>query len=114
MSIKDLDRFENFIDAEFRTIKIINPTNILLEFAVQDKARGFDWITLKLEFFGVSDAKLLDDSKLSFIDMSDGATLLFKDGLVAFAIGKYSNFNSIKDSIFYIIADNFKTYESNF
>ncbi len=81
-----LDRFINFEEAEFRNIKIINPTTITLTFATQDKNRGYDWISVKLEFSGVSDASLIDNNKLSFVDMSDGISLKNNGTFFAFKI----------------------------
>ena len=70
-----LDRFVNFEEAEFRNIEITDPTTITLTFATQDKNRAYDWISVKLEFSAVSDVSLIDNNKLSFIDMSAGITL---------------------------------------
>ncbi|MCW8837127.1 MAG: hypothetical protein OQK11_00350 [Thiovulaceae bacterium] len=67
-----LERFEHFRDGEFRNIEINSPTNITLTFATQDASRGYDWISVKLEFDGISDASLLDNSNLTHVDMSDG------------------------------------------
>jgi len=64
-----LDRFVSFEEAEFRNIEILNPTTIVLTFAIQDKNRAYDWITIKLEFSGVSEASLIDNNKLSFVNM---------------------------------------------
>ncbi len=70
-----LERFESFKDAEFRSIYINSPFNITLTFAVQDAGRDFDWITIKLEFEGVSNASLIEESKLEYVDMSDGINI---------------------------------------
>ena len=48
----DLERFEHFKDAEFRSVAVISATQIKLIFAVQDKARAYDWITMSLIFMG--------------------------------------------------------------
>jgi len=109
----DLERFEHFKDAEFRSVAVISATQIKLIFAVQDKARAYDWITMEFNFYGVSNAKLIEDSKLDFIDMSDGITIL-KDNLFLFAIGEYNNSMYANDSIFYIKADDIKYKEGQF
>lgn len=109
----DLERFEYFKDAEFRSVEIVSPTQIKLTFAVQDKARAYDWITMEFSFSGVSDAKLIENSKLNFIDMQDGITIL-KDKVFAFTIGEYNSITNMKDSIFYIIADNIKQTQGQF
>ncbi len=115
---KDLDfflkRFNNFIDAELRHVEIVSPTTISITIATQDSARAFDWITIKLEFSGVSDAKLLDTNKLSFVDMSDGTTLLYEDTVFAFGISKCSNLSGIKTSTCFIIGSDLKYQEGSF
>ena len=113
MSI-DLKRFDNFKNADLRSLEIISPTHIKLTVAVQDNARAFDWITLTLDFFGVSDAKLLEQKKLKFIDMSEGVTLLNTDQQFAFAIGACYNIQAVKNSIFYIIFKDLKYTEGQF
>ena len=108
-----LKRFNNFVNAEFRSIEIISATSMKIIFATQDEARAFDWLTIELEFTEIFDAKLLDDSKLSFIDMDSGITLLQEDNKVGFCIGKY-NMNTLKDSICYILSSNVKYTEGQF
>lgn len=81
-----LDRFVSFEEAQFRNIEIINPTTIALTFATQDKNRSYDWITLKLEFSSVSDASLVDNDKLSFVDMRNGISLEHNGTSFAFRI----------------------------
>ena len=113
MSI-DLERFCNFKDAQFRSLEILSPTEIQLTFAVQDTARDFDWITLELQFTGVIDARLLEESKLQFIDMSDGATLLHVNNEFAFGIGACYNIQAVKNSTLYIISKELKYKEGQF
>jgi len=110
----DLERFCNFKDAQFRSLEILSPTEIQLTFAVQDTARDFDWITLELQFTGVIDARLLEESKLQFIDMSDGATLLHVNNEFAFGIGACYNIQAVKNSTLYIISKELKYKEGQF
>jgi len=109
-----MQRFDNFKDGEFRSLEVISPLSMKLIFAVQDAAKEFDWITLELEFEGVSDAKLLDASKLHLIDMSDGVNIINEEKRYAFGIGDYKNITNIKDSISYIIASSVKYKENSF
>ena len=108
-----LERFQNFEDAEFRSLDVINATTIKATFALQDRAREFNWITIELEFNGISDAKLIDNNKLPFVDMSDGITLVTGSNRFGFSIGKYT-FSSINDALCYIVFDTLKYQESNF
>jgi hypothetical protein len=110
----DLTRFDNFKDAELRSLEVVSPTNIKLTVAVQDSARAFDWITLELDFIGVSDARVIEENKLPYIDMSDGVSLLHVKGEFAFGIGACYNVQAIKNSTFYIISQDLKYKEGQF
>ena len=107
-------RFGNFVDAEIRTIEVVSPTTMRVAIACQDSARGFDWLTITLECSDILDARLLDDSKLSLIDMSDGASIIFEDDNFAFGIGDYHNLSGIKNAISYIISSSLKYEEGPF
>ena len=109
-----LKRFDNFKDGEFRTIKVISPTTMLVTFAAQDSARAFDWITVDLEFSGVSDARLLEQTKLSLVDMSEGISIINNNNRFAFAIGECYNISTIKSSTCYIESDTLKYEEGQF
>ena len=115
MSINiDLQRFNHFKDAEFRTLEVLSPSEIKLVFAVQDEARAFDWITITFLFKGVSDARLLDGNRTSHVDMSDGINLIKEENLFAFGIGECYNIDAIKNSSCYIIASDMKYEEGPF
>jgi hypothetical protein len=109
-----LKRFGNFIDAEFRSIEILTPTTLKITLAAQDSARGFDWITLELEFSGVSNARLLESSKLLHADLSEGITLLFAENSFVFALGAYNSFSATANSACYIKASSLKYAEGSF
>ena len=109
-----LTRFDNFSDGELRSIEIISSTIIKITLAGQDSARGFDWVTICFEFSGVSDAKLLNDSKLSLIDMTSGITIIYEDNNFIFGIGEYKSLQNIKNSICFIISSTLKYEEGIF
>ena len=115
---KDIDdflkRFDNFIDSELRSIDIVSPTTVKITLAAQDSARGFDWITVELEFGNILDAKLIENSKLPYIDMSEGITIISYEKQFAFGVGNYNNFSNITDSTCYIKADSLKYLEGLF
>ena len=107
-------RFDNFKDGEIRSINIVSPTTMLVTLAGQDSARAFDWITVNLEFNGISDARLIEDSKLSLIDMNDGISIINDDGKFAFGIGECYNTSTIKNSTCYIESKTLKYEEGQF
>jgi hypothetical protein len=108
-----LKRFQNFEDAEFRSLEVIDATTIRATFALQDGARAFDWITVTLEFSSVSDAKLLSDSQLPLVDMSDGISLTQESQEIYFSLGNY-RVSTTKESIFYIVSKSLKYQEGLF
>jgi hypothetical protein len=107
-------RFANFVDAEIRSFKIISPSVIQAIIACQDSSRGYDWLTLNIEFSTITDAKIIEDAKLSLIDMSDGLSIIFQENSFAFALGKYNNISGIKNALCYIISSNIKYEEQSF
>lgn len=109
-----LERFDNFKDSQFRSIEVISPTTISITLAGQDKARAYDWITLTLQFDGVSDARLHESSKLPLLDMSDGVSILNLSDTLAFGIGECYNISSLKNSSCFIEAKNIKYEEGSF
>ena len=114
-SLKEfLARFESFVGSEIKSISIKSPTAIEIRISVQDSGRGFDWIDVNLECLNVSDAKLLDESKLSFLDMQEGISIFFDDKKFVFSYGKYDSIESAKDSPLYIICDSIKFEELPF
>ena len=109
-----LERFNNFKDAEFRSLEIITPQNVSLTFALQDGARAHDWITLTLSFYEVSDAKLLTNNQLKLLDMSDGVCIMSESTHLAFGLGECYNSSSLKNATLYLIAKSIKYEEGTF
>lgn len=109
-----LERFSHFKDAELRSLEIILPTVIRVTLAAQDSARAYDWITVTFEFSGVSDAKLLEENQLSYVDMSDGISLIYEENKFAFAVSECYNIPSVKNSSLYLVGDSLKYEEGQF
>ena len=95
-----LKRFGNFVDAEFRDVKVISPTLIEVIIAAQDEARGFDWLTIHFEFSNVSNASLIDNNKLLHVDMEDGIDISYENNNFIFKSNN-STFQIISSSIKY-------------
>ncbi len=118
LHVSEIDTFDKRFDrcsgGELRSLKLINPTTMVLRLSVQDAGRGFDWIDLELEVSGVNDARLIDESKLSFIDMSEGISILFEDLNVIVCVGDYSSFEAAHDAPLFIRGSALKYQENNF
>ena len=99
-----IERFGNFIDGELRSFEVLSPSSMKLTLAGQDSARGFDWISMELEFHDVTDASLGGANSLHLIDMSEGVSLTYTQ-----------NFEfKINTSSFYIQSKTIKYQEGNF
>jgi len=109
-----LERFDNFKDAELRSLEILSATQMQLTLAIQDRARDFDWITLSLLFSGVTDAKLPQEKQLQFVNTDEGISIFYDNAAFAFAIGACYNISTVKNSIFYILCENIKYKEGLF
>lgn len=109
-----IQRFDSFRDAELRQVEVIDPFEIQVVIAAQDKAREYDWITVTLQFTGVMAANLVEENQLQYIDMQDGLSLLYEDSKFAFGIGACYNISSIETSSLYILSQSVKFEEGQF
>ncbi len=108
------NRFESFIDSEIKELNVIDPTSFKLTLNAQDKVKDFDWTGLEFNFNGVSDAHLVDSSKLNFVDTTDGITILQEDSKLIFGVGSYKNKSSIKNSQLFFECASLKYEEISF
>ena len=109
-----LQRFDNFRGGEIRSIEIISATIITITLVGQDSARAFDWVSVTLEFSSVIDAKVIENSKLSFIDMQSGISIINTGTLFAFAIDECSTISNIKSSACFVVCSDLKYKEGAF
>jgi len=109
-----LARIDNAIDGEIQSITINSPVNMTIELSVQDTNRGNDWINIAFEIDGVCDARLVDESKLMFVDMGKGITIVFEDGNCGLAVGEYITLEALKDATLYLIGTSLKYEERPF
>ena len=109
-----LTRIDNAIDSEVISVTMNNPQNFTLELSVQDKNRGYDWINIAFELDHVVDAHLIDESKLSMLDTSDGITILFEDNVCGVGVGSYKSLEALKSAPLYLLASTIKYEERPF
>ena len=109
-----LTRIDNAIDGELYAVTMNSPLNFTIELSVQDKNRGYDWINIAFEVDGVSDARLIEDEKLSLVDMSEGLSIVFEDDTFAIGIGKYNSVESIRSAALYLVGSTIKYEERPF
>ncbi len=109
-----LNRIDNAVDGELYAVTMNSAENFTIELSVQDANRGHDWINIAFEIDGVSDARLLDDSKISMVDMSEGISIVFEDGSCAVGIGQYNSIEAMKSAALYLIGTTLKYEERPF
>lgn len=108
------DRILHGEGAILRSISLGGPTSATLSLSVQDKQRGFDWIDVSFEMSGMSDAKLVDDNQLGFLDTEEGLTVLFEDGTWGLAVGRYESLQALRSAPLYLIGTSLKYAEAPF
>jgi len=109
-----LTRIDNAIDGELYAVTMNSPLSFTLELSVQDKNRGYDWINIAFEVDGVSDARLIEDDKLSLVDMSEGISIVYEGETCAVGIGNYNSIDSIKSATLYLVGSTIKYEERPF
>ncbi len=70
-----LKRFHHFKNGHFKHFEVLSPTQFKVILTGQDDSRAFDWVSVEFELTGASSANLLENSKLSLIDMEDGINI---------------------------------------
>jgi len=109
-----LTRIDNAIDGEIFTVTMNSPLNFTIELSVQDKNRGYDWINIAFEVDGINDARLIEDGKLSLVDISEGISIIFEDEVCAVGVGNYNSIESIKSATLYLVGTSLKYEERPF
>lgn len=109
-----LTRLDNAVDGELYTVIMNSPTNFTIELSVQDKNRGHDWINIAFEVDEVSDARLIEDNKLTLVDMSEGISIVFEGSTCAVGIGDYHSIDAIKSATLYLLGSTLKYEERPF
>ena len=109
-----LTRIDNATGGELISVIMNNPQNFTIELSVQDKHRGYDWINIAFEVDGVIDAQLIDDAKLSLVDISDGISICHENGLYGVGIGKYMSIDALKSAALFLVGNALKYEERPF
>ena len=109
-----LTRIDHGVDGELVSVTMNNPQNFTVELSVQDKNRAYDWINIAFEIEDVSDARLLEDEKLSWVDMSEGISMICEAEVCAIGIGDYKSIDALKSAPCYLIGQTLKYEERPF
>ena len=105
-----MEKFNNFVDAELRSLAKPSDNSLIVTLAVQNDDFE-DTDIIKIEFIDLKDARLLDNSMLSFLDMMSGITLIYERNLYGFALGHGDTMLHVKNAPLYIISTDIKIEE---
>ncbi|MBL1243771.1 MAG: hypothetical protein COA39_005160 [Sulfurimonas sp.] len=102
-----LEKYNNFRGAQIRSVEYISKTERIVTLGDEDED-GEDMYSVKLTFSDIQSSKILEQSVLSYLDMSSGITLIKENGLYGFAIGKGSAMLHVHNAPIYIVAAKIK------
>ena len=105
-----LEKYDNFKDAQIRSIKPLSDTSKVLTIVVQDDD-GEDLNTVEIEFNNITNSQILDNSVLSFMDMGFGISIIKEHDLYGFALGKGTAMLHVLNAPLYIVASDIKIEE---
>jgi hypothetical protein len=102
-----LEKYNNFKGAQIRSVEYISLTERIVTLGDEDED-GEDMYSVKLTFSDIQSSKILEQSVLSYLDMSSGITLIKENGLYGFSIGKGSAMLHVHNAPIYIVAAKIK------
>lgn len=105
-----LEKYNHFRYEQIRTVKQLSSTHKIVTVVVLDD-EGEDVQHVEFEFRDIKNSKILVDSVLSLLDMTDGITLLKENDLYGFALGSGTAMLHVNNAPMYIIASEVEVRE---
>jgi len=105
-----LEKYNNFKDAQIRSIENISDSSKLLTLVIQDDD-GEDVSKVKVTFNNVRDSKILVNDVLPFLDMMSGISIIKENNLYGFAVGRGSAMLHVNSAPLYIISSDIEIKE---
>lgn len=105
-----LEKFNNFKDAQIRSVEHLSDSSKVLTLVVQDDD-GEDVNTFEMTFSDINDSRILVNDVLPFLDMMSGITILKENNLYGFAVGSAGAMLNIHNAPFYIVASDIEIKE---
>jgi len=81
-----LEKYNNFRDAQIRSVRNLSESAKLVTIVFQDDD-GEDLNSIELEFSGIKESRILENSVLAYLDMMHGVTIVKEHGLYGFGLG---------------------------
>jgi len=105
-----LEKYNNFKDAQIRSIQPLSDTSKVLTIVVQDDD-GEDLNTVKIEFNNITNSQILENSVLAYMDTGFGISIIKEHDLYGFALGKGTAMLHVLNAPLYIVASDIKIEE---
>jgi len=104
---KLLEKYNNFKDAQIRSIESVSDSSKVLTIVIQDDD-GEDVESVKIEFSNINESKILDNNVLPFMDMMSGVSIIKEHNLYGFALGSGTAMLHVHNAPLYIISSDIK------
>lgn len=104
---KLLEKYNNFKDAQIRSIESISDSSKVLTIVIQDDD-GEDVESVKIEFSNINESKILENHVLPFMDMMSGVSIIKEHNLYGFALGSGTAMLHVHNAPLYIISSDIK------
>ena len=98
-----LEKYNNFKDAQIRSIQPLSDSSKIVTLVVQDDD-GEDINTVNLEFKNIKESRILLNNVLPFLDMMTGISMVKEHDRYGFAVGGGSAMLDIHNAPMFIIA----------
>lgn len=102
-----LEKYNNFKYEQIRSVTNIAENVKKVTLMVQNDD-GEDVTRVDLEFEGITASRILENSVLSFLDMTSGVTLIKEHDLYGFALGSGTAMLHVHNAPLYIVASGVK------
>ena len=105
-----LEKYNHFKEAQIRYVTSSSDSSKIVTFVIQDDD-GEDLNSVDIEFKGIKEAKILQNSVLPMMDMMSGITLIKEHGFYGFALGSGTAMLHVHNAPLYIISSSVEIEE---
>lgn len=106
-----LKKHNNFKYAQVRSIEQLSDDSRTLTIVVLDDDGEEDLHTIKMEFKGIKNSRILQDNILGYLDMSFGISIIKENNLYGFALGRGTAMLHVHNAPLFIISTDIKIEE---
>ena len=105
-----LAKHNKFQYAQIRSIEQLSDNSKTLTIVVQDDDGEEDLHTIKIEFIGIKNSRILQNNVLGYLDMSFGISIIKENDLYGFALGNGSAMLHVHNAPLFLISSDIKIH----